>query len=75
MSQRRKNIWSTKLKTKEQDVDLNSINNIVKKVATKVVKTNEAHVFIKYSSKLYSDQTGKSHAQPEVETNAWWQST
>ena len=59
MSQRRKNIRSTKIKTKEQDANLKSLNKIVKNVATKVIKTNEAHVFIKHSSKLYYDQTGK----------------
>ena len=59
MSHRRKNVRSTKIRTKEQDITLKSLNNSVKNVATKVRKSNEAQVFIRHSSKLHPDQTGK----------------
>ena len=56
----KKNIRSTKIKrTKEKYVTLNSLNDIVKNAATDIKKSNQAHVFIRHSSKLYSDQIGK----------------
>ena len=58
MSHTRKNTRSTKIKRSKDD-SLKSIKNDGQNGVTKVNKTNEAHVFIKYSSKLYSDQTGK----------------
>ena len=51
---------STKIKrTKEQDVALNTLNNIASHVATNFTKSNEVRVFIRHSRKLRSNQTGK----------------
>ena len=69
MSQRRKNIRSTKIRTKKQDVTLNSLNNIVKNVATKVRKSNEAHVFVRHSKNCIPTKQESSHALLGVKTN------
>ena len=60
MSQKSKNILSTKTKNiEEKEITLDSLNNLIKVTSTKIKKSNEAHIFIRQSSKLCSDQTRK----------------
>ena len=60
MSQKSKNMRCTKIKNiEEKEITLNYLNDLMKDASTKIEKSNEAHVFIRHSSKLHSDQTGK----------------
>ena len=53
MSMTRKNVRSSKAKVVHKDPSCQ------RNLTTKVTKSNEAYFFIRHSSKIYSDQTGK----------------